>query len=440
MNDFSDKEYHNLRQDTAEVRNCITKYLGYIIGIIGFSGIVKYVYTKDAKLIHNLLLIVITLVVITLLFEVIWYKFKSHNRLVGYMQLIIQELGAIPKKIISKEDLKSKHYIKDQKEYLDQHFTKGLNDLFSWELMMSRLNNNYHTKRDNEADVLKSIKRSQFIFSLPEQNVVDPGHPAHDVDFFKKIILKLYGKGYTWSELKGKDKIVWLLFPIWSLIGSWVFLFHNRSKSTLKLLRIDKRYVISGWKYPKQITQIAFIAVSTLFTIFLILFNNNYVPSTQFSPSYSSLKEWSLFDPVLSEVPIQDILVFMLGVLAYLVYLKWITKYVYRLKELVHGRESIDAYCWRFFIYRIQLLNSKGLIPIFYSRAYLRYLKSLEILVYVKNNRSDFESGLNKNDLDHYIQKLDNFERFSKKECAIHSKVKGKFEREYPNKASVLDN
>ena len=77
MNSFSDKEYENLKKDTAEIRQCITRYIGYIVSISGFSGILK-IFFEGTSPKNTQLVLSLSLVITTLLFEIIWYKFKSH--------------------------------------------------------------------------------------------------------------------------------------------------------------------------------------------------------------------------------------------------------------------------------------------------------------------------------------------------------------------------
>ena len=46
----SEKEYDLLKKETAEIRDCITKYVGYIIAVTGISsGLVKYLVFTEAQ-------------------------------------------------------------------------------------------------------------------------------------------------------------------------------------------------------------------------------------------------------------------------------------------------------------------------------------------------------------------------------------------------------
>jgi hypothetical protein len=199
MNQFSDNEYQNLRADTAEVRSCITRYIGYIISVTGAAGFIKFYFSEELGSMGTITFLMISLIVLTFLFEIIWYKFKSHNRFVGYMQLLMQEVGAIPYRVIDdKKYWVDKKYISKYDEFKISPEDKGLNILYSWEFVMSRLNGNYFAKNLNDdmenARYSEAIGKSKFVFSIPFELYPYINVEDRDVEFFKNIIIPLYRK------------------------------------------------------------------------------------------------------------------------------------------------------------------------------------------------------------------------------------------------------
>ena len=45
----SEKEYEILKNETAEIRSCITRYIGYIISVAGLSGFLAKFYFERSK-------------------------------------------------------------------------------------------------------------------------------------------------------------------------------------------------------------------------------------------------------------------------------------------------------------------------------------------------------------------------------------------------------
>jgi hypothetical protein len=395
---FSENEYENLRKDTSEIRGCITNYIGFIITITGFSGFAKYLINDNNNAIALLLLLAIVILIITLLFEIIWYKFKSHNRFVGYMELLMQEQDVIFRDKLDDNSLSTKRYVTTYKEFIasDKELPKNIP---TWEYIMSRLNNTFFQKYNyNEKQKLDSLidttENSRFVFAIPDKyhGLIDIEHK--DSEFFKKIIWNLYG-----------DKIKPSFFTlIKRFIFSFIYLFNSKSKRIIDDCYIDKRYMVSGWEYPKKITQIAFCAITLLFFYFIYILGTNY--NLNFATEIFSLKGEKGFAIILT-------------VFATLTYFIWIFKYAAGLKKLIYGIYSIESYCWNFFVFRIQLLNSKGLIPVYFSRSFLRFFKTQVLVEYldkinfykiIKEKKINVLPG----EIGDYLKKLKNFSEFNK--------------------------
>ena len=413
MNSFSDKEYENLKKDTAEIRQCITRYIGYIVSITGFSGVLKIFFDGTSPK-NTLLVLSLSLIITTLLFEIIWYKFKSHNRTVGYAQLLIQEMDAIPLQSkkdnfkMKKKSLEKKEYILNYKKYLDKKLDKGVKDLYSWEFVISRLYNSYFSSKKNgdlSMALLKSISKTRFVFMTSQRLYPFIEINDHDVQFFEKIIFPLYLSDKPKNYLR-------------NFFNYFHFLIYTDSKKVLNRLPIDNRYLSNGWRYPKKITQIGFTTAIFTYTYFVYTFLKVY--------------EWAAF----TNLDFQYILPSLFFITTTVFFLYWIYKYVFHLKDIIYGRHSIDAYCWQFFIFRTQLLNEKGLIPVIFSRSFIRYFKTDLYANYYEKNEEVFKkvkpNNVTLESFDSYFNKLRNFKTFNGEEQKIHDLVVAAFKEEEP--------
>lgn len=114
------KEYESIRAEMLNVKDCITKYVGYVFG---GSGAAIYGLSKmeidGIPFVSCMLSLIISFVVV-----ILFYKFQSHNRFAGYCKLLNQERYTIP---ISQNDTKDEN--------------KKDNDIsfFSWELAVGKL-------------------------------------------------------------------------------------------------------------------------------------------------------------------------------------------------------------------------------------------------------------------------------------------------------------
>tara|TARA_R110000868_G_scaffold71713_2_gene209683 strand:- start:10498 stop:11964 length:1467 start_codon:yes stop_codon:yes gene_type:complete len=414
MNNFSDKEYQNLRSDTAEIRQCITRYIGYIISVTGFSGVIKFFFNKDVDEQSNLFILSLSLIITTLLFEVIWYKFKSHNRSVGYSQLLMQEMDAIPMESkkdnfkLTKKELENKEYIKNYKDYLDKKYGKGITDFFSWEFVMSRLHGTYFSgmKGDPIKDSLnKSIEKAKFVFSVSDNLYPFIEINEHDIKFFTDIIFPIY------LESKSKNFFA-------RMLCYFRFLIITDSKIILNTITIEKRYLVNGWRYPKKITQIGFLTALITYSSFVYSF-------FKINRGALELHFW-----------MSQWLQIFLFIVTTGFFIYWIRKYVIKLKDLIYGKDSIDFYCWMFFIFRVQLLNNKGVIPVYFSRAFVRYFKTNLYGRILEKNYTDLSTSLEKwvteKELRAYEKTLNSHVHFSPKQRKIHSILVKSFKQLYP--------
>lgn len=98
MNSHNQIEYEMIRKEMTNLKDCITTYIGFVIG---GSGVVFLTIATANKIMskedivasydtHALALFLFSLI-INLVLAILFYKFNSHNRYAGYCKLLNQE-------------------------------------------------------------------------------------------------------------------------------------------------------------------------------------------------------------------------------------------------------------------------------------------------------------------------------------------------------------
>lgn len=85
----------------------------------------------------------------------------------------------------------------------------------------------------------------------------------------------------------------------------------------------------NGWKYPKKITQIAFISLSLLIIMFVFTL-------------------WNDFEFSFNDIQLNNFYPILLTILVIIFFLFWNNRYLNGLTKLINGIGSIDYYCWAF--------------------------------------------------------------------------------------------
>lgn len=368
MINISEKEYEQLKIELASIKACITRYISFIISVAGLGSLLaKFIADSQDVIEYSIVVVIISVIIITLLFEVIWYKFISHNRYVGYIQLISQEVGYHELNEEYRKDRNSKPYLFKNTEH--KRIDK-ISSIYTWEYMMSRYNNSKRKRGDDvDKKIVRSASDTYFDFQIPYQYNAhkDEIYEHHaDYHFFSKVINPLYARNpqrrfnlnFVFQSLKS------LLYLYW----------HSKDyKFRLDNQKIDEKYIVNGWAYPRKVLQITYIAVTVL-----LIYGGLMLPLTNFC-----FKEDLRFYNFLSEY---KILVYASLVL--IINWFWFRKYINKLSDLLNGSHSIDGFCWSFFHFRVQYLNSKNLIPVYFCRGFLRYFKSY---LYIIQSRKNFQ-------------------------------------------------
>ena len=62
--------------------------------------------------------------------------------------------------------------------------------------------------------------------------------------------------------------------------------------------------------------------------------------------------------------------------------------FIYDCYQLMKGKKSVNYYCWSLFIYRVQLLNTLNVRPVYYSTSFIRYFKAAQIIHYLRDEKN----------------------------------------------------
>lgn len=336
MLNCSEKEYDYLAKEVMDVRSCITRYVGYIIGSNGvLFFIIKIFYEEDKTIeitdevlinFNTALFPFIGIVIISSLYFIIDYKFASHNRYTGYMQLLSQELRHF--QIKEGQDFNIGNTKKLQHGFADKENTEAspTNVIMSWQYIMSRWNSRHFGKHYDEA----GFNKLDFRFQLP-------GYQYNQLDEFT-----------DGSNNASKNVIQWFLEEI---------IWTPNYKISRKLSLYGK-YKKRSWQYPKYIYLISLIQI-IIISVFILVADDNETLAEHY---------WWLIPTVL--------------VWCY---------YGYNNLKVMRGNRSSDYYCWAFFAYRVQLLNNFNIRPIYFSTIFVRYFKSAILIRFFKKIKTNSE-------------------------------------------------
>ena len=367
MNKLSHKEYDYLKSEVAEIKACITRYVGYSITLTGIATLIaKYYHHEEGSNSEFILIVIlIAIILMTFLFEVIWYKFKSHNRYIGYIQLMSQETKH--ESIYQKSKYKIKNNYQEELE------------IISWEFVMSRYNNVVSNK--NYRFIHESLSKIQFDFVKPkfrDLNKLKSTYNPNKNQSFMKMIQQDYIKSCVYPQYV--DNKTWITKPFFILWFSIRHLFYDlwiRPKRRSIRKPIDKSYLSISWTYPKKILQIAFLLFFGLSILFFYFFSIKY---TDHYVNFGLVCFLNISDLLSFKNIIGLKLPTILFIIWSIVCFRWLFTYIYEVQDLISGKHSISYFCWLFFIYRVQILNKAGIKPTYFSYGFRRFVKTKFIL------------------------------------------------------------
>ncbi|MEO0527938.1 MAG: hypothetical protein AAFZ89_11970, partial [Bacteroidota bacterium] len=262
----STKEYELLKSDVKEIKACITNYLGFIIGANGIILLLFNVLKSNTEQPfcepEALLWILITGVVIILsLYFIISYKFDSHNRHVGYMHLLSQEIKHIQ---INENKLLSIDEYDTLDKGLEGKIVTDLDrDIMGWDLIMSRWCSRIKTSEYPE----KSMNKLDFRFQLWTGNDYQQLKKYRDntiiQDFFERLI--------------------WILCKPFNIVDDKRNLY--------------EKFRIKSWNYPKYIFLLTTVLLASIsfFIVKQILDITPYGSAMLFYYAVPLLSVWVFF-------------------------------------------------------------------------------------------------------------------------------------------------
>ncbi|KAA3618540.1 MAG: hypothetical protein D8M58_21390 [Calditrichaeota bacterium] len=172
------KEYRFLRTELQNLKNCITNYMGFVLGGSGLSFIAFQLLSNKGPLNTEYVaqISLILSIVISLVLSIIFYKFNSHNRYAGYCKLLNQEhinikTTAESLDLIRDIDIESweicvnrlRHSDFEDKPFKNLYEGYHITDVITQDLQISV---EYYSGRNNAADKHRFWKGILLIFEL----------------------------------------------------------------------------------------------------------------------------------------------------------------------------------------------------------------------------------------------------------------------------------
>ena len=234
------EEYKLIRDEMQNLKNCITTYLGFVLGgsglaLLGFYTIENY-ETKFETIAFISLILAIT---VSLVLYIIFYKFNSHNRYAGYCKLLNQE----------------QLFIHKENPELEK------TDFNSWEICIDRLRLSDFEFSPFQ-DLLPTLVKDGLITNDQEQKIIDISGTRKESDKHKfrrglRIIFRIFiGNTQTKS---------WQ-FPLF-VVG--VFLSLSAIHITFSLYSMYKTYPFFNDQFIFEDTYFNLIVYFILFVIFI---------------------------------------------------------------------------------------------------------------------------------------------------------------------------
>ena len=346
MNNQSVAEYKDLRGEVQSLKDCITKYVEFVLGgaglVAGGAGLVaaatpSFFPKDDAQQMQSLILpayalvLLVISVVVTMLTALLFYKFHSHNRYVGYCKLLAQErysgLGS-------------------------------LGELHLWEPCIARLRQ-YDGDRDGFIEAAESIDNGPGIQGL--NSTVALGIHKYTKDDWKHVnglllFIKEFfsGRGAwpTWGYPVHVTAVLFTILLILLVASSCFFLawLHQYLGAfipvTLSLVALALSsafaYFSLSWLRSFRSRKKLYCGVALLVIVLGIVFLSiiRYIP-------------WNQFPTVSKGV------LFSFVSLTIFVVVNW-AKYFNRLFALMdgNGNHTVEAFCWKFMVIRYRMLQS----------------------------------------------------------------------------------
>jgi len=220
------QDYHFIREEMKNLKNCITHYLGFVLGGSGVSFIGFYTIDNHVDKYELIAFISLILAVtISIVLFIIFYKFNSHNRYAGYCKLLNQE------------QLKTEDTQVSQKNY----------DVTSWEICMDRLRiSDFEDKPFEDLlpdlvgdDIIKADKINEILELSGKNKKADEGRYLKGIKIILEILRgKVQSKSWQFPIfVVGVFISLATIYVVFSLFSMWQV--HPIFKNTFSIHNID---------------------------------------------------------------------------------------------------------------------------------------------------------------------------------------------------------
>ena len=182
------KEFELIRAEMSTVKDCITKYIGFVLGgsgvaVYGIAGMGKNSDNHSSMSTFEMVIVCFAIsIIIHFVLLVLFYKFHSHNRFAGYCKLLNHERYELAQ---SKEDF----------------------SFFAWEVLVDKLRS-----WDTRPELLNNIQdiniKDMNISKL--KNLLEKMHEARKENFVKSFVKRFT---FLMSVISGKGEFRSWAFP-----------------------------------------------------------------------------------------------------------------------------------------------------------------------------------------------------------------------------------
>ena len=366
------KEYELLKKDLTDMKQYINTYLGYIIGSNGVLMVIASIFFKGNpnETLIMFGLFYVSLITLFLLYNIIRYKFNSHNKLAGFVRLISQENDY------------SKYNGNNDNSHIKINEPNGI--ILSWEYIMAR----WETSIEQSKCPKNKFKRLKFDFDFNNDDTYKKtNYEAIKEHFLCDLIFKNNRKKKFWRNI-------------------------------LSLKRNSRKYAkyhFDSWKYPRNVFNSFFTIYLFISVVIVLLISNAEINNCVNVFNYS----FELSPEILY-------LVWFFPSILFLLYFR------IDLYRVLQKDKSSDYYCWSFLPFRVKQLNQYSIVPVFSSTFYYRYSNSLKYLHQLndliktgKNTDKEKVERLSKKMLSEITEKGDFF-KYVNESSNILSKLKKK--------------
>lgn len=296
------KEYELVRNEMITVKECITKYVGFVLGGAGAAVfLISRIGQSSTPSIpmssfESAIVCFAISTIINFVLLILYYKFYSHNRFAGYCKLLNHERYCYKEKNENNKD----------NEDTDEHKVEG-SSMLSWEVSVDTLRYlDTHENLPEEIRKLENLPEEIRKFKIIENDITIV-RLNQIIDNIRAIPREIFGKGFG--------------ILINAILGKTIF---------------------RSWAFPPLIVAMFFIISWGFFITGCIFFNK------------------VITDRINTETIWYMVILFLLFII---IQMRLWYQFIGKLYMLMEGSATVEAFFWRFIPIRASLLNSQDISP-----------------------------------------------------------------------------